>query len=331
MGRTFSRTLRMAAVGLSIAAASLPSGQAATAAAPVPLTYQKAGAPIESSPAVYLVFWGQQWQVGWSDVATGSLSTYTSGQAQTYITDFFKYVGSTATAWNSSQQQYCSGVAVGTINCGNSGTHVASSPVTFGGSWVDTTSTPPPPVVPDNCAAVVCLNSNGGAANQSNLLAQEAIRAETHFLGAGGYNPNANFMIMLPKATATPGYGVYCAYHSEVIDGNGHDVTFTNMPYVMDLNSGCGVNFVNSTDNAYGNGWFDGYSIVAGHEFAEAETDPFPSAATAWLDSNGQETGDKCAWITPGTPGGSYNIGPDAGGHHFAVQSLWSNTDMGCK
>ena len=298
MGRTFSRMLRMAAVGLSIAAASLPAGQAASAATAAPLQYQKAGAPIESSPAVYIVFWGQQWQLGWSDVSTGSMSIYKSSQAQTYITDFFKYVGSTSTAWNSSQQQYCSGVPVGTVNCGNSGTHVASSPVTFGGSWVDTTSPPPPPVVPDNCAAVVCLNTNGGAANQSNLLAQEAIRAEAHFLGATGYNPNANFMIMLPKATATPGYGVYCAYHSEVIDGNGY---------------------------------FDGYSIVAGHEFAEAETDPFPSAATAWLDSNGQETGDKCAWITPGTPGGAYNIGPDAGGHHFAVQSLWSNTDMACK
>src|SRR5258708_26904226 len=168
MGRTFSRTLRSAAVGLSIAAAPLPFGQAASAVGGPPLTYQKAGAPIESSPAVYLVFWGQQWQLGWSDLSTGSMSIYKSSQAQTYITDFFKYVGSTATAWNSSQQQYCSGVPVGTLNCGSSGTHVASSPVTFGGSWVATTSPPPPPDVPHNRASLVSLNTNRRAPHHRN-------------------------------------------------------------------------------------------------------------------------------------------------------------------
>src|SRR5258708_4478500 len=219
MGRTFSRTLRSAAVGLSIAAAPLPFGQAASAVGGPPLTYQKAGAPIESSPAVYLVFWGQQWQLGWSYLSTGSMSIYKSSQAQTYITDFFKYVGSTATAWNSSQQRYCAGVPVGTISCGGGGTHAPSSPVTFGGGGVDPPSPPPPPVVPDNCAAVVCLNTNGGAANQSNLLAQEAIRAETHFLGASGYNPTPNFMIMLPKPTATPPYGGSSPYPPAVLHG----------------------------------------------------------------------------------------------------------------
>src|SRR5258708_22898483 len=168
MDRVSSGAGGVGGVGLSIAAASLPSGQAATAAAAVPLQYQKAGARIESSPVVYLVFWGQQWQVGWSDVATGSLSMYSSAQAQTYITDFFKYVGSTATAWNSSQQQYCSGVPVGTINCGSSGTHVASSPVTFGGSWVATTSPPPPPDVPHNRASLVSLNTNRRAPHHRN-------------------------------------------------------------------------------------------------------------------------------------------------------------------
>src|SRR5258708_21957823 len=202
MDRVSSGAGGVGGVGLSIAAASLPSGQAATAAAAVPLQYQKAGARIESSPVVYLVFWGQQWQVGWSDVATGSLSMYKSSQAQTYITDFFKYVGSTATAWNSSQQQYCSGVPVGTINCGSSGTHVASSPVTFGGSWVDTTSPPPPPVVPDNCAAVVCLNTNGGGANPSNLPPPERIQAAAPILASDSPTPHANITIIVPHTTA---------------------------------------------------------------------------------------------------------------------------------
>lgn len=338
MSRVLRGTLRLAILGLALASpammpaqpAAAKGGQHQAAASSVPpLTYQTKNAPVESAPVTYLVFWGQQWATGWSDVSSSG-TVYSSSQAQAYITGFFKYLGSTSTNWNSSQTQYCSGVAVGTVNCGSSGVHVASTPVAFGGAWVDTTSPPPPPVVPDNCAAVVCLNPTGGITDQGNVLGQEAIRAETHFLGASGYQQGANYMIFLPKATATPGYGVYCAYHSEVIDSNGHDVTFTNMPYVMDLNQFCGTNFVNSTDNAFGNGWFDGYSIVAGHEFAEAETDPFPAAATAWLDSSQQETGDKCAWIAPGTPGGAYNIGPDSAGHTYAVQSLWSNLAMGC-
>jgi len=322
-----SRPWRVVAIAAAVTAAAFQFVGTAAATGPLPLKYQTAKAPVENAPTVYAVFWGPQWQLGWSDVSTNSGTSYSSAQAEAYITGFFQYLGSTSTKWNSSQKQYCSGVPVGTVNCGGSGKHVASTAVAFGGAWVDTTSPPPPPVVPDDCAYAVCVS--GGAVDQANLLAQEAIRAEAHFLGPKGYKQGANFIVFLPKATATPGYGLYCAYHADVIDNNGHDLTFTNMPYVMDMNQNCGTNFVNS-DNAFGNGWFDGYSIVAGHEFAEAETDPFPGTSPAWLDANGNETGDKCAWINPGTPGGAYNIGPDKAGHHYAVQSLWSNTAMGC-
>jgi hypothetical protein len=297
---------------------------AAAASGTVPLTYQTANGPVEAPPVVYLVFWGEQWQVGWTDVSNSG-TTYSSNQAMQYITGFFNYISGSSTSWFSSQTQYCSGVAVGTVNCGSSGTHVVNPP-TFGGTWIDTTDAPPPPVVPDNCAVAVCLNPTGTAIDQANLIAQEALNAENHF----GYSPNANYMIMLPKATGSPGYGYYCAYHGEAIDGSGRKISFTNMPYDLDLNTLCGENFVNSSDNSFGNGYMDGYSIVAGHEFAEAATDAQPSTNTAWLDSNGQETGDKCAWITPGTSGGAHNIGPDANGHVYAVQTLWSNTANGC-
>ena len=298
------------------------SAGAAPAAAAAPLQYQAVGAPIEAKPVAYLIFWGVQWQTGWSDVSTTG-NTYTSGQAASYITDFFKFAPTSS--WNSSTGQYCSGVLVGASSCGSLGTHVNNAAASLGGTWVDTTSPPPPSVIPDNCAVAVCLTGNGSPADQGNVLGQEALRAEAHF----GYNPDANYMIMLPKATATPGYGYYCAYHSSIKDSTGKPVAFTNMPYVMDMPASCGANFVNP-DNAYGNGWFDGYSIVAGHEFAEAETDPLPGGPAAWRDANGQENGDKCAWGTPGAAGGTYNVGPDANGHHFAVQSLWSNAIAGC-
>jgi len=300
----------------SIGAAAAASGQS-------PLTYQSANAPVESAPVVYLDFWGAQWQVGWTDVSNSG-ATYTSNQSMQYLTGFFSYVSSGGTSWMSSQTQYCSGVAVGTVNCGGAGTHVGNPPH-FGGSWIDTASTPPPPVVPDSCAVAVCLNSSG-VVQDASLIAQEALQAESHF----GYSANADYLILLPKATGSPGYGYYCAYHSQAVDSSGRTISFTNMPYDLDLNTLCGQNFVNSTDNAFGNGYMDGYSIVAGHEVAEAATDATPSTSSAWRDSSGQETGDKCAWITPGTAGGSYNIGPDAAGHVYAVQTLYSNTAGGC-
>ncbi len=44
--------------------------------------------------------------------------------------------------------------------------------------------------------------------------------------------------------------------------------------------------------NAGSAGPTDGITIVGGHEFAETETDIFPS--TGWLDGSGSEIGDKC-------------------------------------
>lgn len=99
-------------------------------------------------------------------------------------------------------------------------------------------------------------------------------------------------------------------------------IAFTDLPYMTDAGASCGQNFVNSGSA----GTLDGVSIVSGHEYAEAMTDPQPS--TGWVDVNGQENGDKCAWIAPGTPGGSADITLLTG--TFAVQSLWSNAVDGC-
>jgi serine protease len=84
------------------------------------------------------------------------------------------------------------------------------------------------------------------------------------------------------------------------------------MPYVLDAGSGCGANSVQNQ--------LDGFSIVGGHEYAEAVTDPEP--ASGWVDSSGQEIGDLCAWqglTTLSLPSGSY-----------AIQPLWSNNAGGC-
>ncbi len=83
------------------------------------------------------------------------------------------------------------------------------------------------------------------------------------------------------------------------------------------------MNFVNGTNNSYGNGYFDGFSITAGHEWIEAETDMTPSTSIAWQGPGGgsDENGDKCAWNNNG--GVSTNI--SLSGHNYAVQPDWSN------
>ena len=52
---------------------------------------------------------------------------------------------------------------------------------------------------------------------------------------------------------------------------------------------GCGMHNVNATSDSFGNGVFDGYSIVTGHEYAEAVTDPdnFASFQDGWNDAQG--------------------------------------------
>ncbi len=72
-------------------------------------------------------------------------------------------------------------------------------------------------------------------------------------------------------------------------------------------------------------GYFNGFSIVGGHEYAETTTDPFPS--TGWVDGAGAENGDKCAWISSGQ-GAAQNV-TLSGGASYPVQSLWSNAFNG--
>src|SRR5207244_7079990 len=54
----------------------------------------------------------------------------------------------------------------------------------------------------------------------------------------------------------------------------------------------------NAQDNAFGNGFLDGYSVVAGHEYSEAVTDPgnLSGYQDGWNDAQTSENGDKCAW-----------------------------------
>ena len=246
------------------------------------LSYQGAIRGVETgADTVYLVYWGSQWN-----------NNDPSGEA-TIQQAFFGGVGSSS--WNNSVTQYCEGVPAGTVFCGSSGTPATNPSGVLGKVWYDNTSKAP-------------------SHPSQSQLAQEAVRAAAHF---GNTSATSNSTVQYVINTATRnnsrGFGVqYCAWHSSTSSSYG-TLAYTNMPYITDAGTSCGANFS-------GLGLAAGITIVGGHEFAETETDIFPSGG--WVDSAGYENGDKCAWISSGQ-GAAADISLGTG--TFAVQSLWSN------
>jgi serine protease len=219
-----------------------------------------------------------------------------SGESAT-LQSFFSHVG--GSSWVNSVTQYCQGVGAGTVTCGSSGTH-AGNGVTLGPVWSDNTSAAP------------------SSPSQSQLAA-EAVRAAAHF---GNTTSSANNTVQYVIATAhgnnASGFGTqYCAWHSSTSSSYGN-IAYTNLPYITDAGSSCGANFNGLGANA-------GITIVEGHEMAETITDQFPNGG--WLARNGEENGDKCAWISSGQ-GASAKV--TMNGATFPVQSLWSNATSNC-
>ncbi len=275
---------------------------------------------VEQKPAVYLVYWGPQWAQGFMTADTNG-KLYSSKTLQTYLNSFFTNVG--GSGWANVQTQYCNGVLAGSTSCVG-GTGFITNPLhQLKGVWTD------PTAVPDDIIAA------GLAQNLvDDPIAQEAIRASAHFK----YDAQATYIILTPPSTIATGQPVYCGYHTQTTSvdgvGNPYRIQYAFIPW-LNTNwpgvgtTGCGMHNVNATSDAFGNGIFDGWTIVTGHEYAEAVTDPdnFASDQDGWNDIQGSENGDKCAWMN------TQNI--SLGGHAFAVQPLWSNeafdaTGNGC-
>jgi hypothetical protein len=265
---------------------------------------------VETTPAVYLVYWGPEWADGFQTADTNG-TLYSSKTLQSYVNSFFSNVG--GSPWAGVQTQYCRGVLAGSTSCVGGTGFVTNPKHQLKGVWTD-----PTPVPSD----IVTL---GLAENLvDDPIASEAQRASAHF----NYDPSATYIILTPPETIGTGQPVYCGYHSQTTSvdgyGNPYRLQYAFIPY-LNTNwpglgpEGCGMHNVNASSDAFGNGIFDGYSIVTGHEYAEAVTDPdnFASVQDGWNDAQTSENGDKCAWYH------TQNIA--LGGHEFAAQPLWSN------
>ena len=265
---------------------------------------------VETKPAVYLVWWGPQWATGFQTADTDG-TLYSSKTLQSYLDSFFTNVG--GSPWAGVQTQYCNGTLAGSTSCVGGTGFITNPKRQLKGVWTD------PTPVPSDIATL------GLAENLvDDPIAAEAMRASAHF----NYDPQATYIILTPPGTLGTGEPVYCGYHTQTTSvdglGNPYNIQYAFIPW-LNTNypglgtSGCGMHNVNATSNAFGNGVFDGWSIVTGHEYAEAVTDPdnFASVQDGWNDAQGNENGDKCAWLN------TQNI--TLGGHPFAVQPLWSN------
>lgn len=217
----------------------------------------------------------------------------------TVLTNFFQGVG--GSAWAGVTTQYYQTV--------NGRQEFITNPANqLAGVWYDDAS-----AIHDNLAA--------------KDYAAEAGRAVAHF-NAGTPDPNANYIVATPRQFNDAGFnqGSYCAYHDYTNPAGYPGVTpgiaFSVVPYIPNAGGGCGAGFVNSP------GTLDGVTMVAGHEYLEAVTDPGAfegDSMGGWLDNIGNENADKCAYVQVG-PGSVTNITLPTG--TFPVQGTWSNEDL---
>jgi serine protease len=249
------------------------------------------GVGVETAPKVYLVFWGSQWG------AVGSPGSNDPSGEAAILQNFLNGVG--GSPWLNSVTQYCQGVAKGTVFCNGAGSPAGNSAGILAGVWYDNTVSAP-------------------ARPKQSQLAAEAVNAAQHFGVSASTNVTAQYVIATATGNNPTGFGTqYCAWHSSTSSTSNGTIAFTNLPYITDAGGSCGANFNGLGPNA-------GITIVEGHELAETITDQYPNGG--WLDGNGAENGDKCAWISSGQ-GASANTTLSTG--TFPVQSLWSNAFNG--
>ncbi len=264
------------------------------------------------APRVYLVFWGSQWGTQGTDAQ--GYATFSGDPQNTapVLQGFFKGLGTNGESWSGVMTQYCEGVASGSTSCPASSAHVGyPTGGALAGVWADPSAPAP-------------------AQATGNQIGSEAVKAAGHFGNTtAASNRNVQYVILSPTGTHPDGFntttGQFCAWHDYTGDtslsggapGSPYGpLAFTNAPYVTDMGSSCGSNFVNPGPG----GVDDGVTIVEGHEYAETITDQFP--AGGWTDLTGNENGDKCAWISSGQ-GAAQNITLSTGS--YPVQSTWAN------
>ncbi len=330
----------------------VPEAPATTLPYPGNMAYW--GGHVQVTPHVYVIYWGWGQKGAFpanepcssEQIVEGSIKATLKCDpdgAGKYVANWVYQLG--GTQWAGEQTQYYQTV---TDSAGKAYNQYITNPTNqLAGIWVDDSNS-------ITGLPATSASNPGGPTNTYTDLAAEAARAAAHFHVTD--LADANFVIAQPANYSDPNAisTGYCAFHDYIYPGveggiyNGltQNISYTNLPYLLDINSNgvneCGENAVNSGAA----GKLDGFSIALGHEIEETVTDPGAEDILGsglnttnlggWYDAlDANENGDKCAWVgeslgAPGEPTvtpipGAIN---DIKGNHggtFAVQSLWSN------
>ncbi len=168
------------------------------------------------------------------------------------------------------------------------------------GSWVDTQAYPETPVLDSDLQAEVthAQQVNGWQSGIDNIFFVFTGRGED---------------ICTDSSQSQCASNTFCAYHNYF----GTNTIYAAMPYAASFS--CNPGSSPNNDDA------DQTINVTSHEQMEAATDPL---LNAWLDSSGQEIGDKCAW----TFGSLNSQGADVVWNNdpYIVQEEWDNNSSAC-
>jgi len=179
--------------------------------------------------------------------------------------------------------------------------HIHNSDHEFKGTWSDPNPLPSDP-------------------SDLTALAAEATRASAHF----GYDKNSVYILAEPSGYDS---GNACNAH--------HNSTTVTPPYVPYIILRYASSACENEVNPGAGGVFDEVTLLAGHELAEAITDPFVQNNEAgWADDadspdfgDYKEVADVCE-LFPDAPPYAANVNFSTG--TFVVQPLWSNKANGC-
>ena len=264
--------------------------------------------PVQHAEHEYLFFWGP----------SGSLpAAYKTGLAQ-WLNDLAGVANTDTTPVSVTQQYYDTSGPGGSQS-------FARFAVQNAGSIVDTTPYPSTGGCPVTSGYTACVTD---AQIQNEL---------THYIASHGL-PTGNdveYFVLTPQGVdgcfdQTSGgqdcaYTGYCGYHSNFAPSPGaQQIVYADLPWVYGA-LGCGSGAPNLNSNQ-----IDSVVDVLSHELSETITDPV--AGTGWIDSSGNEIGDKCVGLYGNTQtagnGAAYNT--HLGGDFYLMQLEFSNQSGDC-
>ena len=247
---------------------SAPSTAAAASCKEPDCNMSRHGGKVQHAPHVYLLLWGPDWGTAGSDANT----------IANYLAAFFAGLGPAKyDSWSTVTSQYGDGT----------GHPVFGKPLLNPSTDIVNDTSAPPATVTPNDIATEALNAMAPLKITDTADAQVVVAFESGQCFSDGFAGNCGSL----QSTG------YCGWHSAAQIGAGPAyLPYVNLPWQLDAVQGCGQNFVNGGSA----GLFDGWSLVGGHEYAEAVTDPNPP--TGYIDAkdesgstaSGGEIADKC-------------------------------------